>query len=425
LRFRAIYLSAVILVSSSVILLPLLFQVNVPEHDQWDLVPEMSAWSGGDFRLEAIWQPYGEHMMFLPRLLMILAGRPSHWNMYVESLLSGIMLMGSALLLGRAACRHYRERGLDPLHGIVAVALLTLAPNRAPVYMWGWQMQVSMALLFTTSSIIILSGSRDRLTAVLTSLLLAVAASLSFGAGLAVWPAGLFMLMSGKRRGRWIGTAVWSAGAAAMAVLYSFNLSGGDAHSLTAIPGTAIYGLVFLGAPLGSWAAALPGWGLVIPAVLGAAVLTVFLLLLRRSHLLGGGIGLWQALGITSLAAALLAGAGRSSFGYGQALALRYVPFSSLIWLSVYLMMAEGSSFPAKNGRLPGIIRVLGLVLLLMSSLHGMYYCRERMFRLRPAAEMLRRGEFRQAAPGLMADAEKLERFSGLLRDHGLSVFAR
>jgi hypothetical protein len=291
----------------SALALVLLFQVDVPVHDQWDLVPQMVRWSRGDTSLEEVWSPYGEHRMFLPRLLMLSMGVVSAWWIPLESLASVVFLAGVGVILARILAS--REDGSWWL--IALVSLLALAPNRAEAYMWGWQLQVSMGLFFAVLALVLLSRSSERVLLAIPAGISALAASLCFGAAMAVWPAGLACLPRGRKE-LLPAAAAWLAPALLAVLLYLNPVFGSQSPGILADSFSVVaYSAVFLGAPLLSFAHRIPVVGLPVVAVLGAGGAVLALSLHRRQPRRSR---LWAALGLLGIFSALLtAGAGQAS----------------------------------------------------------------------------------------------------------------
>ncbi len=405
-------------------LLPLIFQVDVPVHDQWDLVPAMSSWCDGRLPVNEIWHPYGEHRMFLPRLLMLLMGRASGWRIQLESLLSSLLLISVAALIAISVVRESRKWKRNIWIPLAIISLMTLAPNRAEAYMWGWQLQVSLALFLTISALILFEKSQNRLILLIPALICGFAASISFGAGLAVWPSGLLILLPLRSKRSWIRAAVWFATAAGVASVYlgSMHETSGPI-TLEDLPGIAFYATVFLGAPLLTYAHRLTVAGIYLTGVIGSAgtVLLAFLVSgIRRSG--GGNWRFWGALGCISIFAGLLAGAGRSGLGAEQALALRYIPFSSLLWISIVALMTTVKN-PPFTVRLRKTVLWILVLMVLFSSVHGIYYCRRRMEWLEPVPQMLLDGRYDLAAPRVLIEQRKLQHLCELLRYNRLSVY--
>ncbi|MBD3368812.1 hypothetical protein GF402_00425 [Candidatus Fermentibacteria bacterium] len=402
----------------SALVLILLFQVDVPVHDQWDLVPQMVPWSRGDPGLEQVWAPYGEHRMFLPRLLMLSMGVVSGWWIPLESLASILFLGGTAALLARVVALQRSLERSRRWWTIALVSLLALAPNRAEAYMWSWQLQVSMALFFAVLALVLLGKSRVIPWLSIPAGLSALAASLCFGAALAVWPVGLLRLRRGGRKP--LIPAAWLAPATVALLLYLGPAADSASPGLTADAiSMAGYSAVFLGAPLLTYAHRIQTVGLPIAGILGIGGVVLLLFLYRSAT--AEWKDLWLALGLMAVFSAVLTAGGRAGFGARQALSLRYVPFSSLLWISVAVLLLRGNRGPTfqVGSSLLGFL----VVMTLLSSAHGVYYAAQRHRRLQPVPRMLREGRWEEASDRLHLDPERLRRAAGALRDFSLSVY--
>jgi len=384
----------------------------------------MSSWCDGRLPASEIWHPYGEHRMFLPRLLMLLMGRASGWRIQLESLLSSLLLISGAVLIAIKVVRESRECNRNIWIPLALTSLLALAPNRAEAYMWGWQLQVSLALFFTVSAMMLFERSQNRLILLIPAVIFGFAASFSFGAGLAVWPSGLLILLPFRSKRSWIAAAVWFAAAAAVVSLYLGSMfETSRTIMIDDIPRIVFYAIVFVGSPLLSYAHRVPAVGIYIAGLIGLSGIIMLALLVSRIWRSGGdNWRFWGALGCISIFSGLLAGSGRSGFGAEQALALRYIPFSSLLWISIVVLMiaAKNPPFTVRARKTATWILVL---MLLLSSAHGIYYCCRRMERLKPVPQMLLDERFDQAAPRVLIEQEKLQHLCEHLRDNRLSVY--
>lgn len=385
LALLAIVLSPFVLIT--------LFQVDIPDHDEWDLTPAMSSWIQGRFPGQAIWAPYGEHRMFIPRLLMLLLGGFSRWSVIPESILSALLLVACLVLVHRWISRGGPSRGRwFP----VLTSLLMLAPNRAEAYMWSWQLQVPVALILCISSLVLLDRAGGGIPAVFGSVACAIGASVSFGAGLAVWPVGFLALLVNGGVGKHLRLAIWAAGALAVAVIFSGGGGPGEMSLSSALP----YFLVSLGSPVWPHVSDAPLAGLVPAGFAGTAVLAILVAETIRC-LRSGRLEPAVLLGLLGATACLAAALGRSGFGVPQAMSLRYVPFSSLAWLCAATALVGArlrGTGPAL--RRAGIAAIVAGTLL--SSVRGVYYAELRAERLSPVSGLIAEGRLAEAADRLL-----------------------
>ena len=76
-----------------VIVCVLYYHLDVPYHDQWDLLPLLDAYYQGTLTLNDLLKPHNGHILLLPKIIMLLLAISTHWNTFAEVLCS--LLLGA------------------------------------------------------------------------------------------------------------------------------------------------------------------------------------------------------------------------------------------------------------------------------------------------------------------------------------------
>ncbi|HQQ63944.1 MAG TPA: hypothetical protein PLF22_10265 [Pseudomonadales bacterium] len=173
------------------------YHLDVPYFDQWDLLPLLDAFYQHHLALSDLLVPHNGHILFLPQLLMLLLAWLTHWNTFAEVIagfvfasINGVLLLK---LAGHAAGSTLTWEEKLPL------TLLAFSLTQAQNWIWGWQLQVPMAMLFVLLGFCSFVFIQNLLRAFLCAAICAIAASLSFGAGLLFWFAALPLLAARHR----------------------------------------------------------------------------------------------------------------------------------------------------------------------------------------------------------------------------------
>jgi hypothetical protein len=319
------------------------YGVSVPYQDDWALVPLVRLLNQGHLSLAAVWAQHLQNRVLFPNLLMLAVLKLTHFNTKVEMFVgAGLLTLGLLALLAAQGRVSGRPLALMVPVGFVGFSLIqyvtTLHGYAISLYLIVAAVMLALLCLLRSES----SASRSWLTA---SVLLGLVASYSSLQGMAVWPAGLLLLVV---RGRSPRTAVlWSAvGVGALAVYLSGLHLGGDGHGAIAAithPQTSLGYLLLLA---GAVVPAVPRLGLDLPWLmalggviwlLAAGIVVVALRSRGRS----------QALAVPAFLIALVAAIdiaivlGRSDLGLGFALDSRYTVFNVWLLAAVYLGWAE------------------------------------------------------------------------------------
>lgn len=179
--------------------LVLLLHVDVPYHDQWDLLPLLDAALRNEFRWADLLQPHNGHILLLPKLVMLALALLTQWNTLAEVLFGFLCMLGSWLLL-QAMAAQVLSRPLLVVEKTV-LSLLVFSWSQAQNWLWGWQLQIPLALLLLLCGFAALQRLRHDGAAVLLAALCGIAAMLSFAGSLPFWPAVLPLLW---QRRRWL-----------------------------------------------------------------------------------------------------------------------------------------------------------------------------------------------------------------------------
>jgi len=318
--------------------------IDVPYHDQWELVPIFEKALQGRLSLGDLYAQQNEHRQFFPNLIFVVMGLLTRWNVRWEMGL--IFALACLISLG---IYFLGERTLDSTRAQRAwLYLLSNLLIFSPAQYENWLFGVQVVYLIPTICVlfcIFVARSSWPLSVKFTLCMAASAvSSFSCANGFACWLIALLLLSNCRAKDPqskllWIGA--WMAGFAASVALYFY-----DYHSLpypraNALPlplAASGYFLILLGAPL---SCGRPWLGLIA----GAVTLSVFaavcyrLWRMREEGDLVARAICWIALGTYSIITAALITFGRFSFGLEQAMASRYMGFSIYLCIATFYLI--------------------------------------------------------------------------------------
>ena len=317
------------------------FGINVPVWDQWQFAALLESASAGTLHFSDLYAQSNEHRLLFPKLVMLGLARLSSWDTRAE------MWFGWAMLLATAATllfEHLRHFGVTSraLWLFVPTAWLVFTLRQSENFLWGFQLQIFLAGACLVLALTCLESGRTG--ALLAAIAAGAVCSYSFASGLAVWPAGLVVLVlaPGLPSRRWR-LATWAL--AGLLVVASY-LHGYRTPSHHPPPG------LFLGhlAKSGYFFLAMVGGSLVpenhprVAALLGVVLLLLLVLVMVaafRNSTRPPDLAFGLALVSFSLGATLLTAVGRVGFnegvdGIGYALLSRYTTFTVLGICGIY-----------------------------------------------------------------------------------------
>ena len=327
------------------------FGVNAVFWDEWKIVELFNTWDRGLLTWGDLFAPHSEHRIFVPQVLMFGLARLTHFNTLAPMYLSCAFLACAGVIL---LAEHVQAFG--PSRASIALfvpsAWLIFTLRQSDNLLWGWQLSITAHVLSLALALYCLTrGARNR-WAFPVAVLAGIITSLSFGAGMAVWPAGLVcMELSRASRpeeshaSRLLQRTCWLVAAAALAIIYAHGYVKPEAHPSTTFalrsPGEGFfYLLVTLGGALTSSPDNAAGLGLLL---LFASGTVVAMLAARGTD--RGRVAFGAALLTYWLVVGILLTIGRAGFGAVGGTSSRYATMTMFgavgCWRSV-LAAPEG-----------------------------------------------------------------------------------
>jgi hypothetical protein len=404
------------------------FGVDLPRHDDWNLIPGVAAGFDGLLEFAHLWTPANEHVAFFPHVLMLPLAKATRWNLHAQMFASFAFMLGAFLFLARTLLR---VDGLTPWSlPLSAAALFSL--HAVDTWLWACQIHVAMAVFGAIGALALLGGDRLRSAPVTGAVLLGIVASWSFLTGFLVWPVGglLLALRPSDRPRRLAASLAWLAGSAVALGVPSLVQPGWPPAPSAQLPSYGrIPGFVarYLGAGLlgssadAAWADAV-GWAAIAAVVAGGAWIAAR----RRSSAPALVI---VAIGVFGVASGALIALGRLwDTTYENAATSRYASFSAAAWVLILALPGlAGAHLPRPARAIAWVLAGAALVALLVSQRSDLEQGRQIARERRAAATALRSGEGISwdtlRAASTMDLLPWLEERVALLRRYRLSFF--
>jgi hypothetical protein len=353
-------------------LLVVLFGVNVPFWDQWELAPLLAKQQAGTLTLHDLMEQHNEHRMLFPQLIMVGLAPLTGWDIRAE-LAVNYAFAALALAALIAAVRPFLASASSATRGVVwfLLAATIFSLSQWENWLWGWQIQWFLSLVGVIAACFGLKRGLDVWATRRAAGAVLIAASgaaatvvqLSIASGVMLWPIGLLMIALHPADGKKIPTAVWAAVAVVANALFFHGW-----HSAP-IPGMPTplealadplrlghYVLAYISGPIGRM------WLIDLPVGATGAALLVFCFaaagyLLVSDWSRRAEASPWLGLVAFVCGGGLVTGLGRVGFGVEQGLGSRYVTLSMLLTVAA---VGLGAAVLARRPDRPWLIRVGG-----------------------------------------------------------------
>ncbi|HEY5023373.1 MAG TPA: Ig domain-containing protein [Acidimicrobiales bacterium] len=209
------------------------YSVNVPYADDWNMIPIVVAAVHGHLTLSALWTQYVAGRPVIARLVLVGFGLLDHLNERSVMLFgAGIFIASFVLVL--LLFRSYVGRRLTFVP-VVSLAIVWFSLADFPNALFSLQLVVFLEVFFFAAmAYLLLAPRHHRNLFFALGIVAAIAASLSFLQGFAVWPVGLICILWVTPWGRrtYYESAIWLSAAAITAVTYLHGYNTGNSTCL-------------------------------------------------------------------------------------------------------------------------------------------------------------------------------------------------
>lgn len=353
------------------------FGVDVPVTDTWVMVPLFEKLFSGQLVIGDLWAQHYEHRPFLPRIFLLLMGPLADFNNMT------IMYATQLFLLITLACillAYINTLGFDTKHLFFAVPIPFLVFNFGQYWnmFLAWSIHVVAVVSFGVLSFLLIDKMKEggRITLLyLAALLSGSAATLSAGHGLLIWPVGILQLFLAPVHGtkNKFFLASWGLAGIAHWTIYfwGYETSTSSAAGPRYFFNSPTLGLDYFVGLIGS--ALFRDSTL---AVVTGSTLVILLLLVTAWVIKGRQqqqYAFWLSLSTFSLLILAATTVGRSGPGLGEAIQSKYVTFSVLLTIAIYVMLLKMAR--DHDGWLDSsVLSLVVCIVLILSSVPSSYH---------------------------------------------------
>ena len=344
--------------------------MNVPFTDTWRMGFFFKELFSGELDVGDLWDEHSEHRPFVPRIFLLLMGPLADFNMMTIMYATQLCLLATfaGVLLA------YRDTvGLDTksLFFAIPVSLLVFSLSQYWNMLHAWSIHVVVVNFFGVLVFLLLNKLRNKnplmvLLLFLVAVLCGSVATLSAGHGLLIWSVGLVQLFLEPiyRKSKVYLLSIWALVGAIHWIVYFRNFQAPDDRSSEVYffnsPTLGVdyfLGLVGFSLFLDSSLAIVAG------AVVGVLFVLVILWIVKRRE--EQRYVFWISLSLFSLLILAATTYGRAGKGLDGSVHSKYVTFSILLFISVYVVLlglARDHGWSGLSALLVGVC--IGLVVL-------------------------------------------------------------
>jgi hypothetical protein len=419
------------------------YRVEVPQADEWSLVPLVEKSYQGTLQFKDLWALHNEHRLLFPRLLLLQIIRISHWQILYELLTNILFATISFFAVLSLIKRTELNKSLEWLIPLLSLVIFSL--NQSENWLFGWNVQIFMNIMAVILGLSLIGAFEFLWSRPIAAAVLGIIATYSFANGFLFWPLA-FLLLWKKRKSinrSAIVFSLWIVIGVISFALYIKGYSRPAEHpspwSFLHQPLSALnYFFAYLGSPLLAFCKKTPAvaqWlsqkGIPIPQVLisiadnaasiaGFIGLILFVLAFRKlkGHQNSNVILIFSALAGYVVLSAILSTIARSGLGIANALSLRYVTISIWFWISLAIFYAFGTQLKFRT-----LFLSIVTTLIVLNSVYGAFYGIKVHSYLLPTRSELFRLQDENLLKRLYPDVEYIRKSVLIMQRYHLSVF--
>ncbi len=327
------------------------YGVNIPYWDQWDTVDMFEKYYSGQIDFYDLWRQQNEHRTFFPKLVFLLLGIISRYNIFYELYTSVLFVFFSYLIIIHHINKHKNTFNIENRHKLLWIifSFFIFSPVQVENWLWGHKLDLFLNQLAVISGAYIFSNYHRNIYSYMCLLFCGIVAAFSLANGILYWIViFLFLLifyMRHKNRLDGIFLLLWPLffSCVLFAYFYHFFFTETHVNSMSSffksLKTVFSYILVYLGSPLSHYGDIVPH--AFIFGLLGLVLFIVFSIavFLGKTYRESRPWSFFYIIGSYALLSSVLTAASRSSLGYVQAVASRYTTISLMFWLSTFLML--------------------------------------------------------------------------------------
>ncbi len=327
--------------------------MNVPFTDMWRMPPYFEKLFSGGLTVADLWALHsGEHRPLLPRLFLLAMGPLDDFNLVTILYATQLCLL---VVFGGIMMAYRDTVGSDArsLFFAVPISLLVFSLSQYWNMLNAWSIHVVVVNSFAVLSFLLLSKLRKassiwgKISLHLTAILGGFAATLSAGHGLMVWPVGFVQLLlepiSGRSKKYLL--CVWGALGTLAWFFYFRNFDNPDLGDSSA----RVEEIYFFDSPMlgADFFLGLTGFSLftnlrlaIVAGVMILALLAVVVFRIFKDRE-QSNYTFWISLSVFSLLVLAVTTVGRAGKGLEGTVQSKYVTFSVLLAIGVYVMVLK------------------------------------------------------------------------------------
>lgn len=352
------------------------YTVDILSFDEWYMVPLFEKMYSNSLTLIDLHSQFQEHRIIFPKVIFLILGRLTSWNLKYEVVFSVILSMGSfstILYLLKKEQKYFRKYSVYLI--LPSLSFIIFSLNQFE-WLWGFQMCIFLAAVSVVIGFTLLSISPPSWKSILSAIIFGFIATYSFASGLFFWPIALIQIYTHQKTPKKLKSRLlilWTLVSIFVFLSYFYGYSKPSYNppiSITLAFHQPIqyikYFLILMGSPLDivhkNWA--------ILFGMLGLTTYAYLLIKLFKTKLLYSRLILFTiASGFYVITNSLITAAAR--LGFASQPAARYVTITELFWVSIIILLYLSLNLNKRVSLKASIFKIFSISLITILSIYS------------------------------------------------------
>ena len=170
------------------------YRVEVPQADEWSLVPLIDKSYQGTLQFKDLWALHNEHRLLFPRLLLLQIIRISYWKTLYE-LFANVSFAMISFLAVLSLTKKIQITSNKTIRWLIPlISLMVFSLNQSENWFFGWNVQIYMNITAVLLGLILIGAYEFSWWRTIAAAALGIIATYSFANGFLFWPLAFLLL---------------------------------------------------------------------------------------------------------------------------------------------------------------------------------------------------------------------------------------
>ena len=314
------------------------FGVDIPIMDEWVIIHMLRLFHEGLLPYDYLFQQHVAHIIFFPQIIFLLTNQLIGYDSKIFMYISQFLFLINLLIIYLKISKQFKFKIANIPLWFIPIPFLIFSWRQLETMLSAFQLTFAMALTFSLLTIYLLDRMAEDKYCIIffLSILSVIIASFSSAMGLIIWFSSLFQLILKKGLShKTVYICIWIVFGISSWIFYIIGLQESNNALLQYTINHPLYFIEYFLAVIGGGF-----YRVYLSITMGVIFLALFIILTIKIKNFREN-AFWYSISLFSIFVSFFIACGRTYTGLPNALAARYIPFSFLLILSIYIFLVQ------------------------------------------------------------------------------------